>query len=132
MTEQSELSRKFITEAKALIDTGTVKNYSVLGEAINLNKSSMSIVINGRINIPHNAYRIFVQKFKPATMNEETTEVITAKKLFYENKVPYPLRLKPSIITLVEEEAIELNQGSAASMIDRILFEYFRNKGKIN
>jgi hypothetical protein len=38
MTEQSELSRKFITEAKALIDTGRVKNYSVLGEAINLNK----------------------------------------------------------------------------------------------
>jgi hypothetical protein len=73
-----------------------------------------------------------VEKFKPATMKEETGEVITAKKLFYENKVPYPLRLKPSIITLVEEEAIELNQGSAASMIDRILFEYFKNKGKIN
>lgn len=59
------------------------------------------------------------------------TLTVTAKKLFEENKVPYPMRLKPSIIKLIEAEAIEQNKGSSAAMIDDILFQYFIKKGKI-
>jgi hypothetical protein len=59
------------------------------------------------------------------------TITVTAKKLFEENKVPYPMRLKPSIIKLIEAEAVEQNKGSSAAMIDDILFNHYKKQGKI-
>jgi len=61
---QTEATKKFIEIAKDLVKTGAVKNFKALGEEIGVNQSSMSSIMNGRINIPYDIAKTFEKKYK--------------------------------------------------------------------
>jgi hypothetical protein len=60
---QNTVTKKFIESVDKLIDDGKIASRSALVDEIKWNKSSMSSVFNGRINVPSTVYKKFCDKY---------------------------------------------------------------------
>lgn len=66
--KQNEITKKFIEDTKTLLNKGDIASYVALAEKLGYNKTSMSNVINGRINIPLPVYKKFADIFNTDTV----------------------------------------------------------------
>ena len=61
---QSDKTKKFVEEVKALVDSGLAKNYAVIIQALEWDKTTFSNVLNGRKNVPNDIYRKFTEVYQ--------------------------------------------------------------------
>jgi plasmid maintenance system antidote protein VapI len=61
--EQNSLTRKFIHVVNELIDAGKAKSFAEIANRLEWNRTSMSNVINGRINVPLEVYKKLAKLF---------------------------------------------------------------------
>jgi hypothetical protein len=59
MAEQTPVTKQFIQQLQELRDKGIIKNYAEVIEKLKWNKSTMSSVLNGKLNVPHYIYSNF-------------------------------------------------------------------------
>jgi predicted transcriptional regulator len=60
---QNSITKTFIDSVKFLKERGDVKSFNELADVLKWNRTSMSNVLNGRINVPHEVYKKFADRF---------------------------------------------------------------------
>lgn len=71
--DPNDKTKKFIRQAKALIESGKVASYADLADTIDWDRTALSNVINKRRNIPPEVYLRFTNIYKPAAIRDEGT-----------------------------------------------------------
>lgn len=62
--EPNDKTRKFIRQARTLVDSGQVGGYKEIADAIDWDRTAVSNVINGRRNIPPEVFKRFTDVYK--------------------------------------------------------------------
>jgi hypothetical protein len=60
---QSAKTKEFIKKVKSLVETGMIKSYAIIADALDWNPSMLSNVINGRQNVPNDKYKLFTELY---------------------------------------------------------------------
>jgi len=78
---QSSITKFFIETVNKLIDKGELKGYKELAEKLDWNRTSLSNVINGRINVPTEVYKKFAEMYGTDTVAQvdSPTSIILQK-----------------------------------------------------
>lgn len=69
--QPNDKTKKFIRQAKSLIDGGKVPSYLELADSIEWDRSALSNVINKRRNIPPEVYLRFTNVYSPAEITDD-------------------------------------------------------------
>lgn len=72
---QTDKTRKFIKEVGSLKESGDIKKYSEIVEALKWNKTSLSNILNGRENISDFKYSEFCKVYGIAIDNPEQISI---------------------------------------------------------
>lgn len=83
----------FVKEANSLVETGTVASLAALAEDIEWNKSGMSLVMNGKRNVPFDVFKRFTTRYS----------VKLSKDLEPVNEPEAPYGTKDEMIALLKQ-----------------------------
>lgn len=107
----NNVTKKFVQQAKELLNTGKVKRYSDIAEAVEWDKTALSNVINGRRNIPQEIYKEFTTVYNVEEIkNPAHMEQGLVKELMDS--------LKKNVAAL--EKQVELQEREAAIQAERV------------
>jgi hypothetical protein len=73
-------TKNFIREVNNLVEKGVVKNYAEVIKEIGYNKTAMSSVMNGKLNIPTHIYAKFKEVYKESFPEDYRDEQIAFLK----------------------------------------------------
>jgi hypothetical protein len=124
---QTAKTKEFIRKVKSLVDSGEVKSYAIIADALDWNPSMLSNVINGRQNVPNDKYRLFSEIYQlPGDVVKETKEAEPkeSKDEFYMDTIK---DLRHSGITLSEANKETAAATRETAMANRILAENQRD-----
>jgi hypothetical protein len=66
---QDDKTKKFLQQAKNLVESGIEPTYKAIAEKIGWNHNSFSLTVNGRRNVPYEVYKKFTEVYKPEEEN---------------------------------------------------------------
>ena len=90
---QSEKTIKFVNEVNNLVESGEVKSFAIIAEAIKMPTSMLSNIRNGRASVPNLKYKLFCEVYNSKLLSE-----IEVKK----DRVEEDNQVAVSIHTLIE------------------------------
>lgn len=106
---QTEKTKKFIQNVKSLVDSGEIKNYAIIVDALGWDKTIFSNVINGRRNVPNDVYKKFTEIYQPV-------EVSNPDVLSLENLIK--IDSKCDVILSAIAEILATQRGQTVSKIN--------------
>lgn len=106
--EQSEKTKKFIKDVEHLINTGVVKTYKEIIDAIGWDKTTFSNVLNGRKDVPSYIYSKFNDVYQQIQIDD-------AEKISVEHLIR--IDSKCDVILSVLAEVLAKQQGHAVGKI---------------
>jgi hypothetical protein len=124
---QTAKTKEFVRQVKSLVDSGEIKSYAIIAEALDWNPSMLSNVINGRQNVPNDKYRLFSEIYQvagDAVNDTKDAEPKESKDEFYMETIK---DLRHSGITLSEANRETASATRETAMANRILAENQRD-----
>jgi hypothetical protein len=124
---QTAKTKEFVRKVKSLVDSGEIKSYAIIAEALDWNPTMLSNIINGRQNVPNDKYRLFSEIYQvPGDVVKETkdAEPKESKDEFYMDTIK---DLRHSGINLSEANKETAAATRETAMANRILAENQRD-----
>lgn len=69
--KQNDISKKFIREAEELVNAGIEPTFKAIADKLKWHNNSLSLVVNGKRNIPPGIYKKFADLYRPVEINRE-------------------------------------------------------------
>jgi predicted DNA-binding transcriptional regulator len=103
-------TKNFIREVNNLVEKGVVKNYAEVIKEIGYNKTAMSSVMNGKLNIPTHIYAKFKDVYKesfPGDYRDEHIALLKDQNQFLKERIN-ELQRKLDELTAIEKTLNEV------------------------